>query len=115
MQKKLIYTTLIFVISIFFFGCTTYESSKAPGYNIFGIKPTYGFILLAGYSSLKGGPAPAKIFKMNPKSGEVVAQCKLPENIHHGDGLACAGNSILWNVDNTGTPTYPSFRCPLNP
>ncbi|UCE52114.1 MAG: hypothetical protein JSV31_23065 [Desulfobacterales bacterium] len=80
-----------------------------------GLTIADGFILLAGYSSLKGGPAPAKIFKMNPKSGEVVAQCKLPENIHHGDGLAYAGNSILWIVDNTGTPTYPSFRCSLKP
>ncbi len=60
------------------------------------------FILLAGYSSLKGGPAQVKVFKINPENGKVIAQFKLPKYIHHGDGLAYAGNSILWLVDNTG-------------
>ncbi len=69
-----------------------------------GLTTAQDHVLLTGYRGINRSKGPSTIFRIDPATGAVTAQCRLPEGIQHPGGLAYATQNILY-VANAGTLT----------
>jgi len=69
-------------------------------------------ILISLYRStdVKIDTGPSKVYRVDPNTGDVTGQFQLPSDVGHADGLAYAGNNVLYVADSVGLDSTRSRK-----
>ena len=67
-----------------------------------------GHILVSLYQStdVNISQGPSRVYRVDPKTGNVTSQFDLPSDVGHADGLAYAGSNVLYVADTHAKQIY---------